>query len=215
MNEVYHFLLPDANMLGVRSIKEQKKLHPNEDRRMTTILKDWTAPVGAHEFQILQRISAKIDILLKEHFTDQLTIEKYTNNRKEVWDGIDHSAQESLFKNAEQVESYAQKQRLFDTRYGHNNAYRKLKLVMDYWCALWFWSYDDTLSLPTREEYWKDIEALLAVDFVCFVCECLRFKRGFGGILSYYPWKNEMLLIRHLEGALFYFPYLCKMTVCL
>lgn len=164
VNEVYHFLLPDANMLGVRSIKEQKKLHPNEDRRMTTILKDWTAPVGAHEFQILQRISAKIDILLKEHFTDQLTIEKYTNNRKEVWDGIDHSAQESLFKNAEQVESYAQKQRLFDTRYGHNNAYRKLKLVMDYWCALWFWSYDDTLSMPTREEYWKDIEALLAVD---------------------------------------------------
>lgn len=164
VNEVYHFLLPDANMLGVRSIKEQKKLHPNEDRRMTTILKDWTAPIGAHEFQILQRISAKIDILLKEHFTDQLTIEKYTNNRKKVWDGIDHSAQESLFKNAEQVESYAQKQRLFDTRYGHNNAYRKLKLVMDYWCALWFWSYDDTLSLPTREEYWKDIEVLLAVD---------------------------------------------------
>ncbi len=164
VNEVYHFLLPDANMLGVRSIKEQKELHPNEDRRMGTILKDWIAPIGAYEFQILQRISAKIDILLKEHFIDQLTIEKYTNNRKEVWDGIDHSAQESLFKIEEQVESYAQKQRLYDTRYGHNNAYRKLKLVMDYWCALWFWSYDDTLSLPTREEYWKDIEALLAVD---------------------------------------------------
>ena len=98
VNEVYHFLLPDANMLGVRSIKEQKKLYPNEDRRMTTILKDWTAPISAHEFQILQRISAKIDILLKEYFIDQLTIEKYTNNRKEVWDGIDHSAQESLFK---------------------------------------------------------------------------------------------------------------------
>lgn len=164
VNEVYHFLLPDANMLGVRSIKEQKKLYPNEDRRMTTILKDWTAPISAHEFQILQRISAKIDILLKEYFIDQLTIEKYTNNRKEVWDGIEHSAQESLFKNEEQADSYAQKQKLFDTRYGHNNAYRKLKLVMDYWCALWFWSYDDTISLPTREEYWKDIEALLAVD---------------------------------------------------
>lgn len=122
---------------------------------MTTILKDWTAPISAHEFQILQRISAKIDILLKEYFIDQLTIEKYTNNRKEVWDGIDHSAQESLFKNEEQADSYAQKQKLFDTRYGHNNAYRKLKLVMDYWCALWFWSYDDTISLPTREEYWK------------------------------------------------------------
>ena len=164
VNEVYHFLLPDANMLGVRSIKEQKKAHPAEDRRMATILKDWTAPIGADEFQTLLRLSAKIDILLKDYFADQISIEKYTNNRREIWDGIDHSATDSLFKNEEQAESYARKQALFDTRYGHNNAYRKLKLAMDYWCSLWFWEYKDATSLPTREEYWADIEALLDVD---------------------------------------------------
>ena len=53
---------------------------------------------------------------------------------------------------------------LFDTRYGHNNAYRKLKLAMDYWCSLWFWEYKDADNLPTRQEYWADIEALLDVD---------------------------------------------------
>lgn len=164
VNEVYHFLLPDANMLGVRSIKEQKKAHPTEDNRMATILKDWTAPIIADDFTTLQRISAKIDILLKEYFIDQISIDKYTNNRKEIWDGIDHSANPDLFKEELQAESYAKKQELFDTRYRHDNAYRKLKLAMDYWCALWFWEYDDAASLPTRKEYWLDIEALLDVD---------------------------------------------------
>lgn len=164
VNEVYHFLLPDANMLGVRSIKEQKKTHANEDKRMAAMLKDWTAPIGDADFKTLQRISGKIDVLLKEYFTNQLSIDKLTNNRNDIWDGIDHSASNTLFKAEEQAESYAKKQQLFDTRYRHDNAYRKLKLAMDYWCALWFWEYDDAINLPTRQEYWGDIEALLNVD---------------------------------------------------
>ena len=164
INDVYHFLLPDATMLGVRSIKEQKQANPVAEKRMAAILKNWIEPIGAYEFQTLQRLSAKIDILLKDYYIDQISIEKYTNNRREIWDGIDHSGSESLFKQEEQAESYARKQELFDTRYGHNNAYRKLKLAMDYWCSLWFWEYKDADSLPTREEYWADIEALLDVD---------------------------------------------------
>lgn len=164
VNEVYHFLLPDANMLGVRSIKEQKKAHANEDKRMAAMLKDWTAPITDADFKTLQRISGKIDVLLKEYFTNQLSIDKFTNNRNDIWDGIDHSASNTLFKAEEQAESYAKKQQLFDTRYRHDNAYRKLKLAMDYWCALWFWEYDDAADLPTRQEFWGDIEALLDVD---------------------------------------------------
>ena len=164
VNDVYHFLLPDANMLGVRNIRDQKQAHPNEYARMTLILKDWTAPITEYDFQTLQRLSGKIDILLKEYYTDQISIDKYTYNRKDVWDGIDHTDTESMFKEEEQAESYARKQQLFDTRYRRDNAYRKLKLAMDYWCALWFWEYDNASDLPTREEYWADIEALLDVD---------------------------------------------------
>ena len=164
VNDVYHFLLPDANMLGVRSIREQKQAHPNEYRRMTSILSDWTAPITDYDFKTLQRLSSKIDLLLKDYYTDQLSIDKYTNNRNEVWDGIEHGDTSSFFKEEELAESYAKKQQLFDTRYRRDNAYRKLKLAMDYWCALWFWEYDDANDLPTRLEYWADIEALLDVD---------------------------------------------------
>ncbi len=164
INEVYHFLLPDANMLGVRGIKEQKQAHPDEFKRMTAILKDWTAPITDYDFKTLQRLSAKIDLLLKEYFIDQQSIDQYTKNRKEIWDGIDHAESDSIFKMELQAESYARKQQLFDTRYRRDNAYRKLKLTMDYWCSLWFWEYEDTAALPNRQEYWADIEALLDVD---------------------------------------------------
>jgi hypothetical protein len=164
VNEVYHFLLPDKSMLGVRTIKEQKQANTEADKAMKNCADGWIAPISQTDFRTLQRISGKIDVLLKEYFTDQLSIDKYTRNKGDVWGLRDNSESGSLFANAERVENYANKQRLFDTRYRHDNAYHKLKLVMDYWCALWFWEYKDASSLPTREQYWADIEAMLDVD---------------------------------------------------
>lgn len=156
VNEVYHFLLPDANMLGVRGLKEQKDAHPEAYRKMTTILSDWKQAINYDDFCVLQRLSSKIDFLLKEYFQFQISIEKQTNNRKAVW-GIPGDPEIA-------IDSYAEKERLNDTRYRHDSAYFKLKMVMDYWCSLWFWEYDDAAALPTRKEYWADIEALLDVD---------------------------------------------------
>ena len=39
--------------------------------------------------------------------------------------------------------------------------YLRLKLAMDYWCALWFWPLDKTELLPTREEFLFEISLLL------------------------------------------------------
>lgn len=155
VNEVYHFLLPDKAMLAVRTIREQKAAHPTETTRMNTLIKDWTAPIGQEQFAVLQRISGKIDVLLKEYYQFQLSIETLTQNKMAVW-GVPGNPVIAF-------DSYAEKERLNDVRYRHDNAYFRLKMVMDYWCALWFWEYDDTLDLPTRIDYWHDIEAMLDV----------------------------------------------------
>lgn len=161
VNDVYHFLLPDKNMLGVLSIKEQKKAHPQEAKLMAERLKQWTAPINSDDFRTLQKLSAKIDVLLREAVELQVNIERLTNNRRDIWP---HEAtQTSLFQAQELAENYAEKERIFDSRYGRDNAYYKLKLVMDYWCALWFWEYEDAAALPTRMEYWQEIDNLLAV----------------------------------------------------
>lgn len=173
VNEIYHFLLPDKNMLAVRSIKdvfipadatEEKRLKLKETRKaqikgMKEMLDDWTAPISSEEFQILQRISAKIDKRLLEYFTFQWDIERLTNNKTDLW-GI---YGQTTLEFGSLAENYAEKERLNDTRYRHNNAYFILKNVMDYWCSLWFWEFDDAHELPTRREFWSDIEAILQV----------------------------------------------------
>ena len=155
VNEVYHFLLPDKAMLAVRNIAEQKKAHPDETSRMNTLIKDWTAPITDRDFNILKRLSGKIDLLLKEYFQFQQSIENLTQNRGNIWGAPGAPALN--------LDTYEEKERLNDVRYRHDNAYFRLKMIMDYWCALWFWEYDHTTELPTREEYWSDIEAMLNV----------------------------------------------------
>ncbi len=157
-DEIYHFLLPDKNMLGVRTIREQRNLHPSEASRMNTLIKDWTAPISNEDFIILQRISAKIDVLLKDYFQFQRSIDNLTQNKMALW-GIPGNIKEET----SQSENYSEKERLYDTRNRHNNPYFKLKMVFDYWCALWFWEFEKAESLPKRREYWSDIDALLDV----------------------------------------------------
>lgn len=159
INEVWHFLLPDKNMLGARNISDLKRANPEVARGMTELIKDWTAPIGDKDFRTLQRISAKVDALLKQYLENQLGIENVTRNKSQIW-GVPGQMD---FDFCEHAKNYAEKEHLNDTRYRHDNAYFRLKMVMDYWCALWFWTFDDAAALPRRADFWNDIEAMLSV----------------------------------------------------
>ena len=39
--------------------------------------------------------------------------------------------------------------------------YRRLKLVMDYWCALWFWPIGEAERLPTRDQFLSEVSLVL------------------------------------------------------
>lgn len=64
-------------------------------------------------------------------------MEALTNNKTDLWGVFGQTTMQY-----DMAENYAEKERLNDTRYRHDNAYFRLKMVMDYWCALWFWDYD-------------------------------------------------------------------------
>ena len=156
-SEIYHFLIPDKNMLGVLNIREEKAAHPNEAVAMQKILKDWTKPITGNDLAVLRKISDKIDSLVSDYIHYQEKIEKLTANNFEVW-GHKTYHNPTLFP-------YDAKEQLLNSKWAKNNAYYKLCMVMNYWCALWFWEYDDAAKLPTREQFWNDIENMLDVDF--------------------------------------------------
>lgn len=160
--EVYHFLLPVQDMLGILNAKlptfneeDENKLKENK-KLMATIRKGWLKGITGDEYKQLQRISKKIDALLKKYVKFQMSIAAYANNGVGVWQ---YSENREIPFNTN-----AQREELNDQRYRKDSHYMKLKMVMDYWCALFFWEYKDLADLPTRQEYWDDIERILNVD---------------------------------------------------
>ena len=153
--EVYHFLLPVKDMLGVLSTKQRKRTDPAY-KRFVEIRKGWTKGITNSEYEQLKRISSKIDVLLKEYVEFQMSIEKFANNGYHVWQ---YAGNRTLPFNTN-----AERQALDDRRYRKNSPYMKVKKIMDYWCSLFFWEFEDAAELPTRQQYWDDIERMLNVD---------------------------------------------------
>lgn len=170
--EVYHFLLPVQDMLGILNAKlptfseeEEQKLK-DKKKVMANIRKSWLKGITGEEYRQLERISRKIDVLLKKYVEFQMGVAEYANNGYAVWK---YAGKRTL-----PFETNAQREEFDDQRYRKNSPYMKLKVVMDYWCALFFWEYKDLADLPSRQDYWDDIERVLDVDMkeaspkVCF-----------------------------------------------
>lgn len=153
--EVYHFLLPVKDMLGVLSTKQREHTDPAY-KRFIEIRKGWIKGITSSEYEQLKRISSKVDVLLKEYVQFQMSVEKFANNGYHVWQ---YAGNRTLPFNTN-----AERQALDDRRYRKNSPYMKVKKVMDYWCSLFFWEYEDAAELPTRQQYWDDIERMLDVD---------------------------------------------------
>lgn len=155
-DEIYHFLLPDKNMVPSAGIKKLKSEYDTESKAVTKWRKDFCEPLKKSEIEKLKNICDKIDELLAEFYRFQRTINTQTANKQEIF-GISGARVLNL-------KSYDEKEALADQRNRHNAPYFKLKMVMDYWCSLWFWDVRVAKDLPNRQQYWKDIAEILELD---------------------------------------------------
>lgn len=156
-DEVYHFLLPDKNMVPSSGIKMLKEENPTFAKRVTEWKRDWIKPLTKTEFEKLKVISNKIDELLAEYYRFQRMINAQTSSRQNIF-GV------TVKQVAAELRSYDEKERLADQRNRHSAPYFKLKMVMDYWCSLWFWDMRQADQLPNRWQYWNDIATILELD---------------------------------------------------
>lgn len=159
-DEIYHFLLPDANMASSASIKLLKDEYQAESKRVTEWKKEFTAPIRADEYKLLQKISGAIDKLLLEHYELQNNIALLTQGYSDFFGNEEQNTQTSIDRF-----NYGQKETLAKKRFQDNAPYYKLKMIMDYWCALWFWDVRDAADLPTRREWYEDLMRIINIDF--------------------------------------------------
>ncbi len=122
------------------------------------------APLAHHEVARLQQLSTKVQELWDEH-TKALARDRAAPKTR--WtSGRIARASRCRRRTGRIVVSRAQKEAI--RRQGLLNEdgdlatpFRRLKLVMDYWCALWFWPITQSNTLPSREAWWMEVGAIL------------------------------------------------------
>ena len=155
-NQYYHFLLPDENMLASAGIKLIKEEFTEAEKKAVA---DWKAeikkPLSADECKRLEKICKVIDTLLLEHSKQIQGIIKDTTSIYKVY-GVE--GQQTTLK------GYDEKARLAESRNARTAPFYKLRTIMDYWCSLWFWDARQVADLPTRDQWYNEVENILGVD---------------------------------------------------
>ncbi len=155
---VYHFLAPDNGMANYND-RVVKDMATANIQAMTAWRREFTKPFSKSETKQLEKLSEAVDRLWDKH-TQQLN-----DIRFRTTDPIRIFGHDSLEDKSEptttEVKDRILEQEILSRNVRNSSAYRRLKLVMDYWSALWFWPIEKPDLLPTREEYMLDLSLIL------------------------------------------------------
>jgi hypothetical protein len=155
---IWHFLLPDPGMAGWDGRAVRDLATPHVAR-----FKEWREQFVSPGFEpqqvrTLQRLSAAIDQLWAAHTNQLHDMRALTTDTLDVW-GEPSTA--SAIRTPGQIKDRVRDAELLTRSLRASSPYRRLKLAMDYWCALWFWPIEKSELLPSREEWLFETSALL------------------------------------------------------
>jgi hypothetical protein len=157
---IWHFLLPDPGMANYTD-KVAKGLYPQEFERFKTWRRAFNAPLGDLEIARLQQLSARVDALWAEHTQALARDRERTEDFLAVWPHREPADPQTQRRTTRAQKEAIRRQGLFNEDSDLATPFRRLKLVMDYWCALWFWPIAEAHRLPSREEWWMEVGAIL------------------------------------------------------
>ncbi|PZF75825.1 class I SAM-dependent DNA methyltransferase [Aestuariivirga litoralis] len=156
-DEIWHFLLPDPGMSDYTD-KNAKALYPQDFVRLKEWRKTFCAPLEPHETDRLLQLSAKVEELWDEHTRAVARDRERTEDPVDVWP---HTTKPAGTITPRAEKDAIRKKGLFNEDGDLATPFRRLKLVMDYWCALWFWPITRSSELPSREMWLMELGAIL------------------------------------------------------
>ncbi|ACV62292.1 conserved hypothetical protein [Desulfofarcimen acetoxidans DSM 771] len=153
---IYHFLTPDKGMVNYTD-KIIKELRLEKIKATKEWLKGMKKPFKQSEVQTLQRLSDCIDVLWEQHTGHLREVQRRTQDALSVF-GHD---EEEVSPLPNQMKDRIFREEVLSEGLRRSSPYLRLKMVMDYWCALWFWPVEAAEELPTRSEWLMDLSLIL------------------------------------------------------
>ncbi|MBN1998603.1 N-6 DNA methylase [candidate division KSB1 bacterium] len=150
---VYHFLLPDEGMARFQD-KVIKSMADEDIKRMNEWRKKFCAPFSDDEVARLKRICTAVDDLWNVHARRRMGCWQDT---RDVFSFFGRAVQDRKLKSIQDKDNRYKKILLSEGQ-DNSSAYLRLKLVMDYWCALWFWPIKKAELLPTRAQFLDEVQ---------------------------------------------------------
>lgn len=155
-SDVFHFLLP-AEGMATCTDKVVKALEPKAFETFKKWRSDFIAPLTADEVRRVKALTAAAEALWQQHALELARVRKATSDELHVWP--DPAPNRAPTTTAQKDATFQRE--MLSEQVKNASPYRRLKLAMDLWCALWFWPLDQATHLPTREEWWFVLETLL------------------------------------------------------
>ena len=156
---IYHFLLPDPGMVGYND-RAAKALEAENFARIAEWRRSFFKAFSAEEAAELETLSDVVDKLWAIHAEQLGRDHRETEDTLPVWGQPSASRQR---RTTNTWKDRIRAQGIFGDGGDARTAspYRRLKLVMDYWCALWFWPIREAERLPSRDEFLTEISLVL------------------------------------------------------
>lgn len=145
-----HFLVPAAGWGSSADSKEAKTLVPQRVKDVKDWRKQFRRRPSRHDVTTLVELGHQIEDLWTMALRRLTVAEQQTSRDIALW-GRDEAPSHRQVVTREQVE-----QSLADP----DGAYQRLRLVMDAWCALWFWPLTTRVAPPSWAE-WIDACTML------------------------------------------------------
>ena len=148
---VHHFLVPAAGWGAAVDAKDLKPLLPDEIKAMKQWRKDIQRSLTTQQRTLAREISNEVEELWK------IALVRLRIAEDQVRRDIDIYGQD--FEPSAQNVTRATIER--ELLHNEDGAYRRLRLAMDAWNALWFWPLTNADDLPDLDEYLTTMRGLL------------------------------------------------------
>lgn len=157
-DQIWQFLVPNKAMADYRD-KDVKALFPNEIETLNKKRKAFFRQITKNDTDLMEDLSKKAEKLW------QSWSKKLSELRSQTTDPYDIYGHKAQAK--ELTLSYQEKNQLTESlQNGDGSAesgeFMRLKMAMDYWCALWFWPVDKAAEFPSLDEFLADMSMLLS-----------------------------------------------------
>lgn len=150
---IHHFLVPTEGWGAAADVgKEIKELAPDAVADLKTWRRSTRSKPSKKQLDLLTELAARVETLWGIASRRLEIAEQQARRDIPLW-GREHDQATPAYVTREQIE-----ESLADP----DGAYQRLKLVMDAWCALWFWPLtEETIEPPTLDEWYATLRQIL------------------------------------------------------